>query len=189
MDDAARAELRERARLLYADPAYSVRAIELKLGVERTRLYRWAREMSWPLRSSNPAVFGIKGAAGGRTRGPRTPRSSFERFERRRLAIVDRIYTGVELALEELERQMSENDPANPRDPAREAQILGNLTRTADKAKDLEPEHAKRNPAPAAGSASARPRPTREQEEDVRRRIVEQVARLRERQRHPRRPD
>lgn len=188
MNDAARADLRERARLLYADPALTVRQVADRIGVNHSSIHKWAREMSWPRRLHNPAVFAVRSAAGPKQKKPRTLQARLNRLQSQRLAIVERLYSAAEMVLIELERRMSQNDPAFPRDPEREAQVIGHVTRTVDKVKDLEPEHAKRNPAlPTVGRTRARP--TREQEEDVRRRIVEQVARLRERQRNGRGAD
>lgn len=190
MTHAARAELREHARLLYANPAFTVREVAEKIGVDHSCIHKWAREMSWPRRLENPAVFSVRRAAGPKPVKPRTQQARLNKLESRRLAIVERLYSVIEMALTELERQMSQNDPAHPRDPEREAQVINNMTRAVDKVKDLEPDNAKRNSVPpAAGRARTRVRPTREQEEDVRRRIVEQIGRLRERERNRARSD
>ncbi len=72
-----------------------------------------------------------------------------------------------------------ENTP--DRDPERELRVLGNAVRTAEKLKELEAEQSKRDQSPAHGRLVLSP----EEEDRLRRRVIDHILKLRERKPSP----
>ncbi len=71
----------------------------------------------------------------------------------------------------------NENAPA--RDPDRDMRVIGNAVRNAEKLKELEAEQSKRDQSTARGRLVLSP----EEEDRLRRRVVEHILKLRERKR------
>ncbi len=168
---------RDVARVLFLDGRASNARIAATLGISRHTVAQWARTDGWQ-RGSAPADDSLVSDAL-RTTGTdtiRPPAQPVPPSDRNQL--VNRLYRIIDHTIRLLETRMS-NDPAAPDAMTeRDMRALGNIVRSIDKLKDLEPGHGKPDPdKPKAGRAPATP----DEEDRLRKRIVERILKLRER--------
>ena len=97
-------------------------------------------------------------------------------------SLVDRLYRIITHNLETMESRMSDDEPTANDNPERDARAIGNLVRSVEKLKELEPEHSKRD-ARTVGNSRYPLSPG--EEEKLRDEIVDRLLRLRERLRGP----
>lgn len=71
------------------------------------------------------------------------------------------------------------DENAPDRDPDRDMRVIGNAVRNAEKLKELEAEQSKRDQSTARGRLVLSP----EEEDRLRRRVIEHILKLRERKR------
>ena len=185
-DDPRRAE----ARLLFADGTSSVASIAARVGASVSTIRRWARDDGWPPRARAKAA-GRK-ARRGRQRAARQQPSSLPApmlqapppsspaprpAGAEHPGLIDRLYRIVEHNLSILEGRMADTDPQAGAEPERDMRALGNIVRSVEKLKELEPGHGSVDSAPKSGRAPVSP----EEEDELRLRIVERLLKLRER--------
>jgi len=91
--------------------------------------------------------------------------------------LVTRLYRLLDHNIEVLESQMSNDNGSGDPAPERNLRTISNMVRSAEKLKELDTDQSKRlNAAPSANFLV-----TPEEEERIRRKVVEHVQRLRER--------
>ena len=173
-DDPRRAE----ARLLFADGTSSVASIAARVGASVSTIRRWARDDGWPPRTRANAA-GRKTRRGGRRTARRPPSSlpAPRPAGAEHPGLIDRLYRIVEHNLSILEGRMADTDPQAGAEPERDMRALGNIVRSVEKLKELEPGHGSVDSAPKSGRAPVAP----EEEDELRLRIVERLLKLRER--------
>lgn len=88
-----------------------------------------------------------------------------------------RLYRLLNHNIEVLESQMSDDTSSGDSAPERNLRTISNMVRSAEKLKELDTEQSKRLNAPPGGRFLVTP----EEEERIRRKVVEHVQRLRER--------
>ena len=186
MSTTAEGPRRDEARRLYVESSLTLREIAAQLGLKQGTISGWVSRYDWPRRSqrrgpvgnarastdAEPAADRLRRARG--RAGKRAP-SGAERLPVSTL--VDRLYRVIIHQLEALESRMSEDDENGAGNPEREARAIGNIVRSVEKLNDLEPDRSKH------GTAAGRPLLTPEEEERIRRRVVEHILRIRERKR------
>lgn len=176
----------ERVRALYVDTDIPIRIISQRVGVPMTTLKRWINDFGWPRRGSRrfghpaPPATAAPDAA-----SPPVTRTVKRRKRPTVESLVDRLYSIITHNLESMESRMSDDQPTTNDNPERDARAIGNLVRSVEKLKELEPEHSKRD-ARTVGSSRYPLSPG--EEEKLRDEIVDRLLRLRERFRNPR-PD
>lgn len=107
---------------------------------------------------------------------PAEPKRKRRRAKRPRIGqLVDRLYCIITQNLEDMESRMNEESEPAAKQPDQVARVVGNLVRSIEKLKELEPEQSKRD------NAAVRYPLTPEEEDRLRDRIVEKLVRLRER--------
>lgn len=186
----------ERARALYVDSDVSFEDIARRLGVSKGTLTVWINNHGWPKRGrhfgrparpANAAPLSPPATAAGPDRPhAKAPRRGSKRRKRPTTqTLVDRLYSIITHNLETMESRMSDDEPTANDNPERDARAIGNLVRSVEKLKELEPEHSKRD-ARTVGTSRYPLSPG--EEEKLRDEIVDRLLRLRERLRNPR-PD
>ena len=95
-------------------------------------------------------------------------------------AIVDRLYRVLTHNLEIMETRMSQDDgtPANEK-PERDLRTIGTMVRSVEKLNDLETEQSKRTGSAPTVAGIVTP----DEEDRIRRKVIEHILRLRERKR------
>ena len=81
---------------------------------------------------------------------------------------------------------MSKDFDPDDHEPARDMRVVNDVVRSVEKLKDLETEQSKRDTSPspsAGGSSSGRAIITAEEEDRIRRAVIEHILKLRERKR------
>lgn len=190
----------ERVRLLYVGSDVPMREISRRVGVPLTTLQTWIKRHGWPMRGPrpfgqrpaqppplpepDPAPVAPQAAVTGKIRAGATGAAKRKRPTTRTL--VDRLYRIINHHIEVMESRMSDDDHTTQGDnPERDARAIGNLVRSVEKLKELEPEHSKRD-ARSVGTSRYPLSPG--EEEKLRDEIIDRLLRLRERLRTPR-PD
>jgi hypothetical protein len=190
----------ERVRVLYVESDVPMREIATRTGVHLSTIKTWVKRYAWPARgprpfgrhpvapkpapgpaSSSPAPGQLSPpspAAPPVTRAPARPRRKPASVE----ALVDRLKSIITHQIELMESRMSEDDQtSSSENPERDARALGNLVRSVEKLKELEPDHSKRD---AGTVRNSRYPLSPGEEEKLRDEIVERLLRLRERLRN-----
>lgn len=194
------ASAREQARLLYADRSIPLTEVAVRLGVSTSTLLRLVKEEGWPRRSdralrvhSRPRAT-PSGASGAEAAHPQRVDLASEKRERpketgsaspsqsaeSRQDLIDRLYRLVHHNVKLLESRMSDENASDASGPERDMRVVGNLVRSVEKLKELEPEQSKRDNSPGGASRAL---VTPEEEDLIRRRVVEHILKLRERKR------
>jgi transposase-like protein len=97
-------------------------------------------------------------------------------------SIVDRLYHIINHNLELMETRMSDDgQPTDANNPERDMRAISSVVRSVDKLKEIEPEQSKRHNA--SSGAAGYPLITAEEEDRIRRKVVEHILKLRERKR------
>lgn len=192
----------ERARDLYVNSKITVRAIARGLEVPTSTVTTWMKRYDWPRRKPKLAPADGPLAAGetsgdasadainlsepkSRTLRPSKAKPSREALRKRKrpnvTTIVDRLYRVLTHNLEIMETRMSEDDgtPANEK-PERDLRTIGTMVRSVEKLNDLETEQSKRGGSSAPTIAGI---VTPEEEDRIRRKVIDHILRLRERKR------
>lgn len=186
----------ERARALYVDSDVTFEDIARRLGVSKGTLTVWINHYGWPKRGRHfgrparpanaaPASPPATPAGPDRPHAKAPRRGSKRRKRPTTQTLVDRLYSIITHNLETMESRMSDDEPNANDNPERDARAIGNLVRSVEKLKELEPEHSKRD-ARTVGTSRYPLSPG--EEEKLRDEIVDRLLRLRERLRNPR-PD
>jgi hypothetical protein len=194
----------QRVRLLYFGSDLSVGAISRQSGVPKATISTWVKRYDWPRRPPSKTLpqvtpFGgppgasvadqasvevleaavqksapIKRRAAAKTR-KKSPRPKFS-------TLVDRLYRIIIHNLELMENRMSDDVENAGDNPERDMRAIGNIVRSVEKLKEIEPEQSKRD----AASAGNLKYPLSPDEEDrLRIEIVERLLKLRERRGNP----
>ena len=166
---------RERARELYLAGELTLREISARLDLPKGTISGWATRYDWPRRKPRPPPDPDK---------PHRKRLAARRILRRRKrptveTLVDRLYRIVTHNMELMEIRMSDEEIPEGDTPERNMRVVGTMVRSVEKLKELETEQSNRDNAPPAGRYIVTP----EEEERIRRKVVEHIQRLRERKR------
>lgn len=172
-----------RAKLLYVDTALSVPQIAARVGAHERTITRWACKQGWPRRPMPqrrvaPPPGETDPGEPSTSAGPARPAN----VKRSRKALVSRLYALIDQNITLLENRMSDDNPSQPKEAERDMRAINSAVRTVEKLKDLEPDQSKRD-APADGARANRSFLTPDEEDDIRRKVVEHILRLRERKR------
>lgn len=179
-------------RMLYCDTTVSVDEIARRIGVAPSTINRLIRQNGWPLRGNVVAAMGQHiGDDADPAMSPTpvnppqlaaAPKSNRKPPLRRpkMKSLVDRLYRVIVHNLEQMETRMSDDGNSAGDNPEREARAIGNIVRSIEKLKELEPDHAKPD---ASTRAKSRYPLTPAEEDRLRDEIVERLLKLRERHR------
>lgn len=182
-----------RAKLLYVGTELTVPQIAARVGAHRRTITKWASKHEWPRRpmrgcSDEPASGSTTCLPTGSTTGdidsdalaPETLKPATAK--RSRTALVTRLYRLIDQNITQMENRMSDDNPSQPKEPERDMRAISSAVRSVEKLKDLEPDQSKRD-APTAGARNTRSFLTPDEEDDIRRKVVEHILRIRERKR------
>lgn len=92
--------------------------------------------------------------------------------------MVDRLYRIITHNLEIMETRMSDDDKPAGDGPERDMRAIGNIVRSVEKLKELEPDQSKRD---TASTSTGRYPLSPDEEDQLRREIVDRLIKLRER--------
>lgn len=181
MSDAG-TDRRAAARALSDDRSLSFTRIAELSGASITTLRRWAKADSWPPRDTTtveagqPTPLASPDATASAPTATRSPK---------RKALVARLYRLIDHNIRILESRMSDDNLPAGHEPERDTRVVGSLVRSVEKLKDLEPGKTKRDKR-SSTTGGTRSLLTPEEEDQVRRKVVEHILRLRERKRRER---
>lgn len=182
MKDPAADPRRAAAKAFWHDTALSAPEIAIRVGVSERTVRRWSVLERWRPRAS-PAFnrFAARAPEPGQdqaTGEQSKQQSSRPRTKKKiRSDLVTRLYRLLDHNIEVLESQMSEDNGSGDAAPERNLRTISNMVRSAEKLKELDTEQSKRLNTPPSGNFLITP----EEEERIRRKVVEHVQRLRER--------
>ena len=175
---------RAAAKLLWTDASISVAKIAIRIGASSSTVSRWAKDDAWPSRrklkhaASKPA--GDIPPAESTTPGnhPPTPTSTAtaDQPASDSTTLIERLFRIINYNVQVMENRMSD-DSASGRDPERDMRAIGSVVRSVETLKELESEQSKRD------NASERAVITPDEEDRIRRKVVEHILKLRERKR------
>ncbi len=189
---------RAKAQRLWPDPALSLVDLSRRVGASRSTIRRWAFEGSWAGRELAPPTprrkqpspvttidtastdTGLPDTAPPDTAAPRAARGPDKRNVRKTL--ISRLYRLLNHKIQLMEERMSDENASGKDELERDMRVLGNAVRSVDKLKEVETEQSKRDTGDAAGRAIISP----EEEDRIRRKVVEHILKLRERKRRER---
>ncbi|CAN0479749.1 unnamed protein product, partial [Phaeothamnion confervicola] len=153
-------------RLLYAGTDLSLTQIAIRAGVHQTTISSWVRKYGWPARTTGfvpnkPAdVAAAPTIANGKAAPEKAPpanrpavRNPQKPTRRPQVStLVDRLYRIIIRNLELMENRMSDDDKPAGDNPERDMRAIGNMVRSVEKLKEIEPEQSKRDAASAGGT-------------------------------------
>lgn len=184
----------EMARLLVTQHDISLREISRRIDVPRGTLSGWVHRYGWlrPNTEHGAPVqlpAGVSGeppvdTAAGTTQRPekRGTRRNALRHKRRPhvKTLVNRLYRIITHNLELMEIRMSDDSTSAADNPERDIRAIGNIVRSVEKLREIEPDQSKRDTATTGNHRSII---SAEEEDRIRRTIIEHILKLRERKR------
>lgn len=186
----ARRNSRERARRLYVDTDVPIADIARVVGCSEGTIKVWVKEEDWPRRrprsraSSEPAALPAGAAApvgvAANETGSTTPVRGRAPSAAGSLTLHQRCCRLFDQFLSSLEDRMNADDPTSEKLSERDVRALGSFSRAIEKIKEIEP-----GPSPDARADSRHGAATdgRDDEDRLRRELVDRLLKLRERTR------
>ena len=182
----------EMARLLYTQSDISLQQISKKIAVPCGTLSGWVRRYGWRRQNSKNEASGqdpllvvgappIATTADKSLRRAKVDKSRNAAHRKRRpkvKTLIDRLYRIIIHNLELMENRMSDDNTTASDSPERDLRSISNIVRSVEKLREIEPDQSTRD---TATPGSRRAIITAEEEDRIRRAVIEHILKLRER--------